>query len=1204
MATTTLVVGGVQARCCVDTGAGKNYISRHLVTQVLKNGIDLVKMRAVERLVVKVADETTVNCSSAVKIPVMIGNKKVMIEFMILEALLFDCILGYSFCKENQAVIDVSERNVRFDFSGNKTMRMSSDVEIPAFSEMCVTISGCMQHENLFIVQQDPQLWEELGITVARGLLSSNGLNECLASEQKHSIMLANLTSQSVTIPKGRSVCQLTRISEEDFDVVAVTELTQHEPDCTTSSTAGLMKTKESALEQLKQIQPALDINFESFNDNECVKIVELIDKHGQVFSTGNVSPGGAKGVEHRINTGSHPPCNCPPRRVSPKERDMIDKLTQEMLDAGVCSSSNSPWASPVVLVPKKDGAIRFCVDYRKLNTITVRDVYPLPRIDDCLAALGWNKFFSTLDLVSGYWQINMSDEDKEKTAFITPSGLFEFNVLPFGLTNAPATFQRFIDVALAGLKWQCLLVYLDDICVYSSTFEDHLAALERVFARLEKFNLRLKPSKCHLFQRQFLYLGHIVNGDGVQTDPKKIDGLKKMRQPTNVSELRSFIGLCNYYRNFIDKFAIVCGPLYDLLKTTNNFVWTEVHQNTFNRLKQALIESPMLHFPDYKLPFVVQTDASDSGLGAVLSQVVREQERVIQYSSRTLQPAEKNWTVREKEALAIIFACETFKPYVYLTRFVIESDHHSLKWLMTAQSPARLVRWALRLAEFDFEIRYRKGKENANADALSRLPVIGAITDSDADESVMCLEDIQELTSMVADGDSPYVLDLLLTLVDRRLKQISSDRMLEAQRNDPSLHSVIQECEANNGMSKNRSFEIVDGLLYLAKQDGKKLLVIPWNLIEDVLYLYHNEAMSVHLSRDRLYQLLRNRFYWYGMFADVSRWVNGCIKCSQVKPTTPLNHGLLQPIMSKQPFDILGVDILGPITTSSEGYSYILVCVDLYTSWVEAGPLKTITAAEVCQMFFNLVISRHGCPNSVITDQGKQFVSKMWHQLFTSLGIAQRMASAYHHETNGKVERFNKFIENGLALLVKKDQTDWCKLLDNCLLVYRMSLNRILDETPFFLIYGRDAVMPQDLLISSTLRNQRTVGSLDQAEFKANLLKTLRKAYEKLDKHKSEGTRKMKEYYDITQKDVNFIVGDQVMLYVPAPTPDLSRKLVGYWQGPHKVVAKLDAVTYRLLIQNNHKLDYKPAHVRRLRRYEPWTLTSRPSIPNRLIDL
>jgi hypothetical protein len=385
----------------------------------------------------------------------------------------------------------------------------------------------------------------------------------------------------------------------------------------------------------------------------------------------------------------------------------MIKEMTDEMLQNGIIQPSMSPWASPIVLVKKKDGKQRFCIDFRRLNKITVRDVYPIPRIEDCLTALGGNHWFSTFDMHAGFWQIEMLEQDKQKTAFIVDGGLYEFNVMPFGLTNATATFQRYMDMVLAGLKWTSLLVYLDDVCVFATTLKQHLERLEEAFSRFRLYNLKLNASKCHVLKKEFTYLGHIVTGEGIKADKKKINAVLAMPTPKNIKQLRSFLGLCNYYRKFIKNYTLHCAPLYELL--SKEFSWTEEATEVFERLKLLLTTTPMLHYPDFKKVFKVSTDASDEGIGGVLSQTNDEgEEKVIQYISRTLQPAEQKWSVREKEALAIIFACETFRPYLYGSKFIIYTDHQSLQWLMKATTPARLVRWALRLAEYDFEIKYK----------------------------------------------------------------------------------------------------------------------------------------------------------------------------------------------------------------------------------------------------------------------------------------------------------------------------------------------------------------------------------------------------------------------------------------------------------------------------------------------------------------
>ena len=454
--------------------------------------------------------------------------------------------------------------------------------------------------------------------------------------------------------------------------------------------------------------------------------VTRLLVQFADVFAATKTELGRTHLVEHEIDVGSTRPIKQRTRRVPLHRQEAEGRLVNEMLEQGVIRPSNSPWASPVVLVEKKDGSVRYCIDYRQLNLATVKDSHPLPRIDESLDALSGSHWFSTLDLQSGYWQVGVKEEDKTKTAFTSRSGLFEFNVLPFGLCNAPATFQRLMERVLRGLQWKEALLYLDDIIVHGDTFEAALTNLCQVMERLRKADLKLKPKKCDLFQRQVSFLGHIVSGKGILADPAKIDKIKAWPQPTDLRELRGFLGLASYYRKFIKDFALVAEPLHALLRKDATFAWTEECQTAFEELRTLLCSAPILSYPRRDGLFILDTDASNFGIGAVLSQVQDGEERVLAYASRALSKPERNYCVTRRELLAIVHFTGYFRHYLYGTHFKVHTDHGSLRWLYNFKEPeGQVARWIERLNTFDFEIEHRPGRKHENADALSRHPCV-----------------------------------------------------------------------------------------------------------------------------------------------------------------------------------------------------------------------------------------------------------------------------------------------------------------------------------------------------------------------------------------------------------------------------------------------------------------------------------------------
>ncbi|GBN95947.1 Retrovirus-related Pol polyprotein from transposon 297 [Araneus ventricosus] len=599
---------GIPCLMLVDTGANVTLVRTDLAQKLKGNFI-----YTAPNISLKTATGEKAEIHGKLDAAIECGSRKFQHKIYVAD-ITDPCILGLDFLQKFNFMVDLEKNEIRT--GGEEIPLFSASAEdsklcsvlakektiIPARSE-CL-IQGVPEASGNFryAVTDFPSQVSQKGVLVAATLVD--------LKKEAIPVRVLNLDHKPKTIDKGA--------------VIATCE-----------PVVDIANRPQGFSESLRL--PSILDNLEGLNEEQRTAVKGLLQEFQNLFSTSDSDVGRCNMTQHRINTGNHPPIKQYPRRLPLAKKEEAERLVKEMVDNGIIEESSGPWASPIVLVKKKDGSTRFCVDYRKLNEITIKDSYPLPRIDDTLDALNGSQWFSTLDLKSGYWQVEIQPEDKEKTAFTTGQGLWQFMVMPFGLCNAPATFERLMETVLRGLTSEACLVYLDDIIIVGRTLQEHLNNIRKVFQRLQKANLKLSPEKCRFFRKEVSYLGHIISADGVKTDPEKTKAVVDWPRPETVHDVRSFLGLCTYYRRFVRNFSAIARPLHKLTEARSNFNWTEECEKSFNSLKQALITSPVLTYPRTDKEFILDTDASNEGIGAVLSQKIGNEECVIAYFSKSL---------------------------------------------------------------------------------------------------------------------------------------------------------------------------------------------------------------------------------------------------------------------------------------------------------------------------------------------------------------------------------------------------------------------------------------------------------------------------------------------------------------------------------------------------------------------------------------
>ena len=897
-------------------------------------------------------------------------------------------------------------------------------------------------------------------------------------------------------------------------------------------------------------------------NEAEKVELVELLAKYRDVIAL----PGEPLGRTHlaelslKLIEGTRPIALAPykiPHSKEGKLNEEIDKL----LAQGSVRPTVSPWSFPVVLVNKPDGSVRLCVDYRKLNAVTEADSYPLPVIDDLIMDLGDAKVFSQIDLVQAYHQVPLAEDTRPLTAFRTKSHHLEYVVSPFGLKQMPAVFQRLMNrIFNVDPTRKYVSAYLDDLLVHSEIRQDHLKHLEDVLNKLRLAGLKIKLSKCNFFEKEVKYLGYSITDDGFKPQEEKVLAIEKFDTPTSVDGIRSFLGMAGYYRAYIPQFSVTAKPMTELLKKEKEFVWTDECEIAFNKLKSCLSSAPVLAYPDFKRPFVLETDASGYGIGAVLCQEdpnVRNRLRPISYTSRLLKGPEINYSVTEKEALAVIHALKKFKFIVYGYETTVNTDHKPLVSLFAnTLPPGRLGRWALLVQAYDVKFKYKPGILNKVSDCLSRYPLPDRSDDPVTD--VGTIQCVQEKRRISRQPKAAW----------------SVEGLIQAQRSDTIFGPIYKYCNSDKtekppptprGLPLS-DFKVAGDVLHF-EDKGKELregqnrvrVVVPQELVNTLLRLYHDMPSAGHRGVESTVDRIEAKYVVLALRHQVKEYVENCEACAQFRthprPHTPKYQYQVLPV----PFNQVHMDIMGPLPLSTEGNRYIIVYVDRFTRYTIVDALPDKSTTTVARSLFNRVVAEYTSPKILVSDNALEFTSQVIQDLCALLKITKAEITAYTPAANGLAESANKRILNVLRTAVNPSQKNWDQMLPHVQVAVNTAYHAAIGDTPHYLLFLQDKIMPFEFDLAEPAESS--------GDYVETMASRQRKAIMAAQENLMEEEAKVRKKKNRGAKEYPVKEGYRVYLKSRAKNQRGFGKLSPKWEGPYRVMSDLGRQRY--LVKN-----------------------------------
>lgn len=856
-----------------------------------------------------------------------------------------------------------------------------------------------------------------------------------------------------------------------------------------------------------------------SIGSNYVIKLTELLNNFRDCFAFSSKELGCITGTEMNIKLNDTTPVVYRPYRLSHSERQVVRDMIQELGDSDIIRESSSDYASPIVLVRKKTGDYRLCIDFRALNKKTIKEHYPLPRIDDQLDNLSGYRYYTSLDLASGYYQIPLAESSKRYTAFVTPDGHYEFNRMPFGLVNAPSTFQRAINGILGNARFKEAFAYMDDVIVPSKTIDEGLQKLSDILNLFRSSGITLNLSKCNFLKRSIDYLGFEVTELGIKPGKKKIEAVDNFPRPIDQHKVRQFLGLASFFRRFIKGFSIIAKPLTQLLKKDAKWKWSESEESAFLTLKGELVKRPILSFYDPEFETQLHTDASKIGVAGILMQRPNKESPfgAVAYYSRQTSPEESKLTSYDLETLAVVTSLQRFRVYLLGISFTIVTDCNSLRATFEKKDTLpRVARWWNVIQEFDFNIIYKPGTAMTHVDALSRNPI----------------------------PSDP---------IELHVGHTETDWVATVQQNDPEIHRIItilNDSENNNIFEIKNNFVMKRGLLY-RKTDYGDRWVVPKGVRWQVLKSNHDEIG--HFGFDKTLDLIKSKYWFPKMRKFIKKYVHSCLECAHTKIPSGKRAGKLHPIEKvDKPFHTLHIDHLGPFVRSKRKNAYLLLIIDAFTKFVILVPVKSTKSIHSIVAMKNY-FHTFSVPNRLISDRGTSFTSKTFQDYLNSLGIKHIMNAVATPRANGQVERYNRTV---LAALASTNHNKPENLWDECVSEIQWGLNNTQNKgtgkSPAQALFGLDLVGTSGSLLQLSVTND-----ID------NIVSPIEDIRKEMTEHIKHNQKKQKDRFDKVRKEVKFNIGDLVRVEREIPSTGSSRKLIPKLRGPYRIKEVLDNDRY-----------------------------------------